>query len=63
LTLAAMVRMDSPRWRRARIAARLSSSTTGRRPPMRPRRRAASRPFLILRTMSGPWSYMAEKSR
>jgi hypothetical protein len=31
LTPAAMARMDSPRWRRARMAARLSSSTTGRR--------------------------------
>lgn len=51
-TPAAMTRMDSPRWRRARMAARLSSSTTGRRPPARPWRRAASRPSLVLRTMS-----------
>lgn len=43
---------DSPRWRRARMAARLSSPTTGRRPPTRPRLRAASRLFLVSRVMS-----------
>lgn len=48
-TPAAMVRMDSPRRRRSRIAARLSSSATGRRPPTLPCLRAVSRPFLVLR--------------
>src|SRR5699024_5684263 len=50
-TPAAITLIDSPRSRLERIAARLSSSITRGRPPTLPRLRAASSPFLVLRTM------------
>lgn len=50
-TAAAISRTDSPRSRRALIAASLSSSTTRGRPPTLPRRLAASSPSRVFRLM------------